>query len=123
MLFQFTFRHMPSSEAIKNFARQRFLSEFTKFREPLRLHAVFRVENHDYIAHLEAIDGSGHVFEAVEQSLNMYESVEKALDRLSRQMAKRRGKMASHRHPPLATELMQRAAFASATNSEIDARI
>lgn len=94
-----TFRHMESSQPLRDYALER-LNKVRKYfsREPISAHAVFAVENnHQYSAELQLTLPNGLVVQAREVTEDMYSSVDLAGARLERQVRRWKDKIRDHK--------------------------
>ncbi len=94
-----TFRHMESSQPVRQYALER-LSKVRKYfnREPISGHAVFTVEsNHQYSAELQLTLPNGLVVQARETTEDMYSSIDLAGARLERQVRRWKDKIRDHK--------------------------
>lgn len=80
-----TFRHMDSSDAIKEYARSK-VSKLQKFlRQPMNARVTLSLEKLEHVAETRLSSGSEH-HEAREVSEDMYASIDKMIDKLERQI-------------------------------------
>ena len=94
-----TFRHMESSQPLREYALDR-LNKVRKYfsREPISAHAVFAVENnHQYSAELQLTLPNGLVVQSREVTEDMYSSVDIAGARLERQVRRWKDKIRDHK--------------------------
>jgi putative sigma-54 modulation protein len=81
----FTFRHVESSEGVKNYAREK-LSRLQKYlRAPLQAEVVLSHERHLFKVEV-VLKGDGHRFAGLHESADMYASIDLVIDKLDRQM-------------------------------------
>lgn len=103
MQIHVTFRHMPSSEALKNYVESK-IERFSKFlHEPIDIHVVLEVEK---IRQLAKITLNAKNFQCHEEgeSSNMYATLDVLLDRVERQLIKHKEIVKDHKthaHPHL----------------------
>jgi putative sigma-54 modulation protein len=80
-----TFRHLESTEAIKDYCNDK-VGRLQKFlRKPMKANVTLAVEKGDQIAEVTLNAGSEH-YTAKESSENMYASVDRVCDKLLHQM-------------------------------------
>ena len=95
MRIAFTFRHLDSSDAIKNYASEKLAKIQKYMRAPLDADVTFFQERH--INKVEVVLRSdGHTYIATEGSEDMYASIDLVTDTIDRQV--RRYKDAEHDH-------------------------
>lgn len=98
MSYQFSFRHMEVSEALRDFAEQRLEKSFSYMTEaPHTVHMVFEEVVGSISVRCDVTSSQGD-FHVSHKCDNAYESVEKALSKLDSQIRKakperRRGKV------------------------------
>jgi putative sigma-54 modulation protein len=94
-----TFRHMETSNAVREYAIER-LSKLLKYfrRDPIAAHAVFSVENeHQYAVELSLTLPNGLVLQAHESTEDMYSSIDLASARIERQVRRWKDKIRDHK--------------------------
>lgn len=94
-----TFRHMESSQAVRQYAVER-LTKLRKYfrREPIAGHAVFSVENeHQHSAELSLTLPNGLVVQARETTEDMYSSIDLAGARIERQVRRWKDRIRDHK--------------------------
>jgi putative sigma-54 modulation protein len=99
MQFTSTFRHMDSSQAVKQYALDR-LEKVRKYfsRDPISAHAVFSVDrNHHHTAELQITLPNGLLIQARESTEDMYSSIDLAGARIERQVRKWKDKIRDHK--------------------------
>lgn len=109
-----TFRHLDSSNAIKDYAQEK-VGKLQKFlRSPLKASVTLSVEKGEQMAEVQLNAGSEH-YTAKESSENMYASIDRVCDKLEHQVQHKKGaKMAQKRGGMSARE------FARASNGGDD---
>ena len=81
----FTFRHVESSEGVKNYAKEK-LSRLQKYaRAPLQAEVVLSHERHLFKVEV-VLKGDGHRYAGLHESADMYASIDLVIDKLDRQM-------------------------------------
>lgn len=85
MNITFTFRHLDSSEAVKNYASEK-IGRFQKYlRTPLEAQVVASLERHLQCVDVTILSGKKR-YEAREESQDMYASIDLVMDKLDRQL-------------------------------------
>ena len=92
-----TFRHLDSSNAIKDYAQEK-IGKLQKFlRSPLKASVTLSVEKGEQMAEVQVNAGSEH-YTAKESSVNMYASIDRVCDKLEHQVQHKKGaKVAARR--------------------------
>jgi putative sigma-54 modulation protein len=90
MNINITFRHMETSEAIKNYARGK-LSKLQKFlRQPMAAKVTLSLDKLHHVAETQISSGGAHL-EAKEVGDDMYASIDRVIDKLERQIRGSKG--------------------------------
>jgi putative sigma-54 modulation protein len=90
MNINITFRHMETSEAIKNYARGK-LSKLQKFlRQPMAAKVTLSLDKLRHVAETQISSGGAHL-EAKEVGDDMYASIDRVIDKLERQIRGTKG--------------------------------
>jgi putative sigma-54 modulation protein len=90
MEVSFTFRNVESSEAVKNYAREK-LTRLQKYvRSPLRSDVIFSHERHLHRVEV-VVGGDGHRYTGTHESGDMYASIDLVFDKINRQLRKHNG--------------------------------
>ena len=98
MRFQFSFKHMDSSEALKTYAEGKVRQEVEKFAtKPVGCHFTFAVDRHNHTAHLSMIGGDGFAFQVDHTCTDMYGSIDHVVHKLETQLRKQKEKLKSHK--------------------------
>ncbi len=91
-----TFRHMPPSDALKEFAAEK-VSRIEKYiTTPSDAHVVLSVEKHQHKAEINMV-ANGVRLRGEEQTEDMYASIDRASAKIERQLVRYRNKLASHK--------------------------
>jgi putative sigma-54 modulation protein len=91
-----TFRHMDSTEALKDFASEK-VSRIEKFiHTPTDAHVVLTVEKHLHKAEINVV-ANGLRLRGEETSADMYGSIDGAAAKIERQLKRYRNKLANHK--------------------------
>lgn len=85
--FNFTFKGMDSSEAIKNYAEKKFKKFEKYFEGPVNVQAVFKREKFREIVEV-IISGDGENIIAKEETSDIYEAIDLAYETLEKQIKK-----------------------------------
>ncbi|MGE0328525.1 MAG: ribosome-associated translation inhibitor RaiA [Polyangiaceae bacterium] len=90
MNISITFRHMDSSDAIKEYSRNK-IAKLQKFlRQPMRAKVTLSVDKRKHVAEMQISSGGEHL-EAKEATDDMYASIDKMIDKLERQIRGHKG--------------------------------
>lgn len=110
-----TFRHLDSSEAIKEYAHEK-VGRIQKFlRKPMKANVTLSIEKGDQVAEVNLTSGSEH-YTAKESGENMYASLDRVCDKLEHQVQNAKGaKMAAKRGAMKAGEFAAVAANGAAS--------
>ncbi|MBN8616118.1 MAG: ribosome-associated translation inhibitor RaiA [Deltaproteobacteria bacterium] len=85
MEVSFTFRNVESSEAMKNYAKEK-LTRLQKYvRSPLHADVIFSHERHLHRVEI-AVGGDGHRYGGTHESGDMYASIDLVFDKIDRQL-------------------------------------
>jgi len=98
MRFQFSFKHMDSSEALRNYAETKIKQEIQKFAtKPVECHLTFAVDRYNHTAHLSFNGGDGFAFQVDHTCTDMYGSVDHVVHKLETQLRKQKEKLKHHK--------------------------
>lgn len=98
MRFQFSFKHMETSDALKAYAENKLRLEIQKFStKPVECHLTFSVDRFNHCAHLSFNGGDGFSFQVEHTCTDMYGSVDHMVDKLETQLRKQKEKLKSHK--------------------------
>ncbi len=87
MKVHFTFRHMDSTQELKDHTVDK-LSKLERYEDrEMTVHAIFTTEKHNKQVEF-TLNGSGTQFVAHEAREDMYEAIDVAVDKLDRQLNK-----------------------------------
>jgi putative sigma-54 modulation protein len=121
MRFQFSFKHMDSSEALQRYAEVKILQEIQKFAtKPVECHLTFAVDRHNHTAHLSFNGGDGFTFQVDHTCTDMYGSVDHMVHKLETQLRKQKEKLKHHKGHKSKRDIIS-IAERSYDNAEIDA--
>jgi putative sigma-54 modulation protein len=100
-----TFRHLPSSDALRDHATEK-VEKFQKYLvEPVEVHFVLRVEKIRQIAEIN-INSKNYRAHAIEESQDMYTSIDKVVSKAFAQVRRHKERVKDHKMNPrsLATQ-------------------
>lgn len=96
MEVSFTFRNVESSEAVKNYAREK-LGRLQKYlRAPLHADVIFSHERHLHRVEI-TVRGDGHRFGGTHESGDTYASIDLVFDKIDRQLRELKDSIATDR--------------------------
>ena len=91
-----TFRHLPSSDALRSHALDK-VDKFKKYlNEPLDIHIVLAVEKIRQIAEI-TVNSKNYRTHAVEESQDMYTSIDKVVSKLETAIRRHKEKVKNHK--------------------------
>ncbi len=85
MQVHFTFRNVESSEAVKNYAREKIARLQKYMRTPLEADVILSMERHLHIVEL-SIRADGERYAGAVESEDMYASLDLVIDKVERQV-------------------------------------
>ncbi|KIG13557.1 Ribosomal subunit interface protein [Enhygromyxa salina] len=97
MQTQFVFRHMDSSDALRNYAEERLTKIKRYFSDPLKVSCTFTVEKINHIAQFDVTLRNGLQLLASETTENMYSSIDMALAKMERQVRRYKDRITTHK--------------------------
>jgi putative sigma-54 modulation protein len=100
MQTQFVFRHMDSSDALRNYAEERLTKIKRYFSDPLKVNCTFSVEKINHIAQFDVTLRNGLQLHSSETTENMYSSIDLCIAKIERQVRKYKGKLEGMRARP-----------------------
>ncbi len=96
MKVNFTFRHMDSSQQLKDHTLAK-LDRLARYEEQeLSVHAIFSVEKFNKTVEFTA-NSNGHTFVSHETAEDMFEAIDVAADKLDRQLNRDKSKRKHHK--------------------------
>lgn len=99
MRFQFSFKHMETSQALTRHAEDKLRAEIEKFvSKPVECHITFAVDRHNHTAHCSFNGGDGYSFQVEHTCGDMYGSVDHMVDKLEVQLRRHKEKLKDHKH-------------------------
>jgi ribosome hibernation promoting factor len=101
-----TFRHMPSSEALRTHAEDK-VQKFMKYLiEPVDIHVVLRIEKIRQIAEVN-VQSKNYQAHGIEESHDMYTSIDKVIAKVEGQIRKHKEKIKEHKSNGKAFEVIE----------------
>ena len=102
MLIDVTFRHMDSTDALKQHAVDKIGHLERYFDQVHEAHVVLTAEKNNHIAEV-TLHSTGDVFKAAATTEDMYHSIDQVLEKLERHLKKRKELVKNNKHhkPPL----------------------
>lgn len=97
MQTQFVFRHMDSSDALRNYAEERLTKIKRYFSDPLKVNCTFSVEKINHIAQFDVTLRNGLQLHSSEVTENMYSSIDMALAKMERQVRRYKDRITNHK--------------------------
>lgn len=97
MQAQIVFRHMDSSDAVRNYAEERLTKIRKYFADPLKVSATFSVEKISQIAQFDVTLRNGLQLHSSESSENMYSSIDLALAKMEKQVRRYKDRITNHK--------------------------
>lgn len=96
MNLNYNFRNLQWSDELVDYVESRF-QKLHKFEvKPVHVHVTLCVERHERKVEVYARGGEAH-FQAQATSDNFFEAIDKALQRMAKQMSKKKAKLKSHK--------------------------
>jgi len=98
MKVDFTFKHVDTSEALMEYARDR-IEKISKFElKPMDIHFVISMQRHECLVEVHVLEGR-RKFKALASSDDFHRSVEMVVNKLVRQMSKDKRRQKGHKNP------------------------
>ena len=95
-----TFRHMDTTEALKQYAMEKIEKVQRYFDKPILAHVVMSVEKINHIADV-TITTKGATINVTEATNDMYASIDMVVDKIERKLKKHKDKVKDHKHKPI----------------------
>lgn len=96
MKVDFAFKHIDTSEALMEYARNR-IDKISRFElKPMDIHFIISMQRHECIVEV-AVDEGRRKFKAHASSTDFYRSVEMVVNKLTRQMSKDKKRLKAHK--------------------------
>ncbi|HYX39530.1 MAG TPA: ribosome-associated translation inhibitor RaiA [Oligoflexus sp.] len=100
MQFRFSFKHMETSQALQNYAKEKIRVEVEKFvTKPIEAHVTFSVERYQHQVLCSLAGGDGFTVNVEHACADMYGSVDHMIDKMVTQLKKKKEKLKDHKHP------------------------
>jgi putative sigma-54 modulation protein len=82
-----TFRHLASSDALKDYVHEKLERVQKYLRQPLDAHVTLSSERHQHVSEI-SLHTSGRQYQARHDSDDMYKSIDLMIDKVEHQIAK-----------------------------------
>ncbi len=82
-----TFRHMPSSDALKTYVHEKLERVQKYLRQPLDAHVTISTERHLHVAEV-LVTSVGKQYQATHDSEDMYKSIDLVIDKIEHQISR-----------------------------------
>jgi len=82
-----TFRHMASSDALKDYVHDKFERVHKYLRQPADAHVTLSSERHQHVSEV-SLHAAGRQYQARHESDDMYKSIDLMIDKIEHQIAK-----------------------------------
>lgn len=106
MQFKFTFKHMETSEAVREHAQTKIKEKVEKFvTKPIEVHTTFSVDRHNHKVMSQLVAGDNFNVQVEAVSDDMYVSIDKVCTKLETQLKKMKEKLKDHKNQPKLNEL------------------
>ncbi|MEE9613377.1 MAG: ribosome-associated translation inhibitor RaiA [Thermodesulfobacteriota bacterium] len=96
MQVTFTFRHIGSSDAIKEYAEEKTERIRKYLADPIEVHWVLSVEKIRHIAEVTVV-AKNLTVKAQEETQEMYSAIDKVIDKIEKQVRKHKEKVKGHK--------------------------
>jgi len=98
MQFQFSFKHMETSEALQSYAEAKVQDKVKKYvTKPIDAHLSFRVDKQGHKAQCSLRGGDGFSLEVSHTGEDMYASVDLMIDKLDAKLKKHKERLKNHK--------------------------
>jgi len=98
MRFQFSFKHMETSQALQTYAESKILEKIKMFAtKPVDAHITFEVSKRDHKMHCHFNGGDGFATEVESTTDDMYKSVDMLIDKLETKLKRQKEKIKDHK--------------------------
>jgi ribosomal subunit interface protein len=99
MQFRFSFKHMETSQALQNYAKEKIKVEVEKFvTKPIEAHVTFSVDRHQHLVLCSLAGGDGFTVNVEHACEDMYGSVDHMIDKMVTQLQRKKEKLKDHKH-------------------------
>ena len=108
MQFQFSFKHMETSKALENYAREKIATKVDKFvTKAIEVQLVFSVDGHVQHTVCTLIGGDGFSVNVDHSCGDMYGCIDKIADKLHAQLKKKKDRLKGHKNRSSVRSLTQ----------------
>jgi putative sigma-54 modulation protein len=97
MQTNFKFRHMKSSDALRDYADERLEKIKRYFSDPIEVRGAFSIEKLLHTARFDVTLRNGLQLHAAESTENMYSSIDMALAKMERQVRRYKDRITDHK--------------------------
>lgn len=98
MQYQFSFKHMEVSEALREYTEEKINAQIRKFvTKPIEAHVTFSLDRHLQIAHCALRGGDGFSLQVEHACEDMYGSVDRMISKLFVQLKRKKDKLKGHK--------------------------
>ena len=98
MQFSFSFKHMETSEALENYAREKIKEKLQKFvTKTVETNVSFTVESRLHIARVTVAGGDRFNMDISAECPDMYGSVDLVVDKLAGKLKKHKDRLKNHK--------------------------
>lgn len=106
MQFQFSFKHMDSSDALRKYSEEKIREKVAKFvSKPIEALTTFSVDRHNHKVTCHLVAGDNFRTQVEATSDDMYNSVDRMIDKLEVQLKKQKEKLKDHKKSPKISDL------------------
>lgn len=91
-----TFRHMASSDALKEYVHEKLERVQKYLRQPLDAHVTLSTERHQHVSEI-SFHTTGRQYQARHDSDDMYKSIDLMIDKVEHQIAKHHDSVARNK--------------------------
>ena len=92
-----TFRHMDATDSLRKYVEEKVARMNKYINKPIEANVVLSVEKHRHIAEISLI-ANKTVTNGKEETDNMYSSIDLVMDKIERQLRKRKEKIKGHKN-------------------------
>lgn len=106
MQCRFSFKHMESSQALADYAKEKIVSKVERFAtKPIEAHVTFEVDSNQHHVHVNVHGGDGFNIQIDATSIDMYASIDLMIDKLEARLKKQKEKLKDHKTTKHLTDL------------------
>jgi len=117
MQLSVTFRHMETSDALKEYATEKLQRIRKYFQDPIRAQIVLATERHRHNVDVNITLHNGLAIKGHEVTEDMYSAIDLVMDKIERQVHRYKDRITSHR-PATGPELLVHHEVMSASSQE-----